>query len=317
MTVRGASGATRPYANAGRGGASSWAGPPRLWARTSNKKRRRLTPAYIQRARPGRAAPRAHPPAAAHDFQRDRHARRGEGRPRRAHGLAAAPAVAHAQPRDQVHQGKAVRGRLLEASSGMASEAGARGSPVIPAPRRGELRCGLPKSRRGFGERNRSRPEGSAGVAVCGRTVVTTPSGAGWGRGFPQSRLGSGSGVPWVSVGRAGVRLWGSLDIPRAELGLVLRSLGSQSRLEPGSAIPPSFRRADGVPVWGSPRSPQQARVWLGRWFRWVFSAHTGVRLRADWGSPPGWRCSLVSPRRPPGPGCAAARDQLPSEPSR
>lgn len=104
---------------------------------------------------------------------------------------------------------------------------------------------------------------------------MTTPSGAGWGRGVPQSRLGSGSGVPWVSVGRAGVRLWGSLDIPRAELGLVLRSLGSQSRLEPGSAIPPSFRRADGVPVWGSPRSPQQARVWLGRWFRWVSSAHT------------------------------------------
>lgn len=93
-----------------------------------------MTPAYIQRVRPGRAAPRAHPPAAAHDFQRDRHAQRGEGRPRRAHGLAAAPAVTHAQPGDQVHQGKAVRGRFLESSLGMSSEAGAQRSPVTPAP---------------------------------------------------------------------------------------------------------------------------------------------------------------------------------------
>lgn len=73
----------------------------------------------------------------------------------------------------------------------------------------------------------------------------------------------------------------------------------------------------------GSPGSPLQTRIRLGRWFPRVSSEHAGARLsgsfslRANWGSPPGWLCSPALPRSPSSLGCAAARDQLTSEPSR
>ncbi|MEJ1285519.1 hypothetical protein NN561_016515 [Cricetulus griseus] len=250
--------------------------PPAPVGRTSNKKRPRLTPAYIQRERPGRAAPRAHPPAAAHDFQRDRHARRGEGRPRRAHGLAAAPALAHAQPRDQVHQGKAVPGRYLEAPSGglqrpegpevachprasagttvRASEVPPRLEEHLPEP--------VPTRRQRGGRR---QP----------RTVVTTSGLVGEVMSL-KADLSLVLGVPWVSSGRAGVRFWGSLDTPRLGSGVPRISELTGVRF----CDPPSFLKADGgVPVLRSARSPQQARVRFGGWFPWVSSEHTGVRF--------------------------------------
>lgn len=77
--------------------------------------------------------------------------------------------------------------------------------------------------------------------------------GAHWRCGVPQNRLGSGSGVPWVFLGRAEVRFWGLLDIPRAELGLALRSLGSQRSLESGSAVPQVFSELTELRFWGPP----------------------------------------------------------------
>lgn len=163
-------GLDRAGAARGRMQMSSWAGPPRLWAARPIRSAPRLTPAYIQRARPGRAAPRAHPPAAAHDFQRDRHARRGEGRPRRAHGLAAAPAVAHAQPRDQVHQGKAVLRTLSRSFLWISSRLGPGGPLSSPAPP-GETALRTSEVAPRLGERlwgTGPRPEGSAGITSGG-----------------------------------------------------------------------------------------------------------------------------------------------------
>lgn len=185
---------------------SSWAGPPRLWAARPIRSAPRLTPAYIQRARPGRAAPRAHPPVAAHDFQRDRHAGRGEGRPRRAHGLAAAPAVAHAQPRDQVHQGKAVRRTLSGSILWIPSEAG---GPEVACHLRASAGTAMRASQvpPRFRERlGRTGPKQKAARGSPAAADGGDDLGTAWGGGISQSRPGSGSGVPYDSLEPARVR---------------------------------------------------------------------------------------------------------------
>lgn len=142
--------------------------------------------------------------------------------------------------------------------------------------------------------------------------------GADRGGGVPQSSLGAGSGFPWVSLGRAWVRFWGPLDILRTELGLAQRSLGSPSRRESGSAVPQVFSeqtefRFGGPPGLlcrpgsglggGSSGSPQSTQTAV-------------VRVRQSQGRL-GFPARVALPRSPPGSGCAAARNQLPSKPGR
>lgn len=66
-----------------------------------------------------------------------------------------------------------------------------------------------------------------------------------------------------MSLGRAEVRFWGPLDIPRAELGLALRSLGSPSRLESNSVVPKFSQSSRSSGFWG-PRvsSADQGPAW-------------------------------------------------------